>query len=204
MEYFLMQTIFLVRHAEVSLDLTVAAEHWKLSTAGQAWAERLAALSIFANLDTVWTSPEPKAQATAQPLAYRQSARLFIHPDLAELQRGPTNIPDRESYEAAVRNAFDQPEHSIEGWERAADAQRRIVGCVMSLAAETPGSFAIVSHGLVLALLLARLRGQPHVDVAEWRAIPLPALAIVDRATWRLVAPFQSVAAWEHTPRYHR
>ncbi len=194
-----MQPIFLVRHAQVQLDLSVPAEHWQLNSAGQALAQRLAALPMFANLHTVWTSPEPKAQATARPLADRHQARFLIHPDLAELQRGPTNIPGHAAYEATVRQAFEQPELSVGGWERAADAQRRISGCVMALAAATPEACAVVSHGLVLALLLAQLRRQPHVNVAEWRAMPLPAVAVVERTTWQLVAPFQSVETWERT-----
>jgi broad specificity phosphatase PhoE len=196
----MMQPIFLIRHAQVQLDLNVSAERWELNTAGRAMAERLAALPLFANLHMVWTSPEPKAQATARPLAERHQAQLVIQPDLRELQRGPTNLPDRAAYESAVREAFEQPESSVGGWERAADAQRRIAGCVTALAATPSQPCAVVSHGLVLALLVAQLRAQPHVDLAEWRAIPLPAIAVLDQATWQLVTPFRSVEAWEQTP----
>jgi broad specificity phosphatase PhoE len=192
-----MQPLFLVRHAPVKVDLSIPAHEWQLSAEGYTLAERLAALPIFAGLRTVWASPEPKAQATAKPLAHHYAASLLVHPDLSELRRSPTNIADREAYETAVRQAFANPETSVAGWERAAHAQRRIVGCVLELAAQTREPMAVVSHGLVLSLLLAHLRGQSQVDFAEWRSIPLPALAIVDADTWRVAAPFRSVAAWE-------
>ena len=195
-----MQPLFLIRHAPVALDLGVPAERWQLTAEGHVLAERLAALPILTGLRAVWSSPEPKAQATARPLARRYAVPHLVHHDLAELRRGPTNIPDQDMYAAAVRQAFASPATSIAGWERTDDAQRRIVGCVRELAAQTSEPFAVVSHGLVLSLLLAHIRGQSEVDFAEWRAIPLPALALVDRSTWRVVTPFRSVAAWEAEP----
>jgi broad specificity phosphatase PhoE len=192
-----MQPLFLVRHAPVALDHSVPAETWQLTPEGHALAERLAALPILTGLRMVWTSPEPKAQATAKPLAHRYGAPLLVHPHLTELRRGPTSLPEQTMYEAAVRQAFATPETSVAGWERAGDAQRRIVGCVLELAAQTDKPFAVVAHGLVLSLLLAHIRRQVQVDVAEWRAIPMPALAIVDCSTWRVISPFRPVEAWE-------
>ncbi|HEX6288184.1 MAG TPA: histidine phosphatase family protein [Herpetosiphonaceae bacterium] len=193
----MIQPLFLIRHAPVTIDLTVPSEQWQLSAEGRALAERIAALPILRDLRTVWSSPEPKAQATARPLAARHAAALVIQPDLAELRRGPANLPDRAAYDAAVRAAFARPDRSISGWEPARDARRRIVGCVRAVAAQASGPIAVVSHGLVLSLLLAHLRGQDRVDVAEWRSIPLPALAIVDSLTWKIIAPFHPVTAWE-------
>lgn len=192
------QPVFLVRHAPVELKLAVAAEHWTLSAEGHDLAEGLAALPIFANLHTVWSSPEPKAQATARPLVDRHNAAFLIHPDLAELQRGPNNLPDRQTYEAAVCQAFAHPETSSGGWERAGDAQRRIAAVVSEIAAQASGPIAIVSHGLVLSLLVAHVRGATHINIDEWRALPLPALAVMDRDTWQLIEPFQSVKTWEN------
>ncbi|MBV9789841.1 MAG: histidine phosphatase family protein, partial [Chloroflexi bacterium] len=174
------------------------AEQWTLSDQGRELAQKLAALPILANLQTVWSSPEPKAQATAQPLADLHSAAFLIHPHLSELQRGPSNLPDRETYEAAVRQAFANPTTSSGGWERACDTQQRIVTAVSEIAAQADGPVAIVSHGLILSLLVAHLRGETHVDTAEWRAIPLPALAVMDRETWQLIVPFESVKTWKN------
>jgi broad specificity phosphatase PhoE len=51
----------------------------------------------------------------------------------------------------------------VRGWERAVDAQSRIVGAVQRIAQsdKTPGSIAIVSHGAVGTLLYCHLAGEP-------------------------------------------
>ena len=58
---------------------------------------------------------------------------------------------------------FANPDESIRGWERATDAQQRIVRAVERAVgiADTDGDIAIVSHGGVGALLLCHLKGVP-------------------------------------------
>ena len=58
---------------------------------------------------------------------------------------------------------FARPHESVRGWERAIDAQRRIVAAVerVILTAPRMGDVAIVSHGGVGTLLLCRLENVP-------------------------------------------
>ncbi len=51
----------------------------------------------------------------------------------------------------------------MRGWERAIDAQRRIVAALERVIAEAPGlgDIAVISHGGVGGLLLCRLKGVP-------------------------------------------
>jgi broad specificity phosphatase PhoE len=57
---------------------------------------------------------------------------------------------------------FAYPQESVRGWERAVDAQRRIIGAVdRAIARSVGGDVAIVSHGGVGALLLCHLKGLP-------------------------------------------
>ena len=69
--------LVLVRHARVRLDPEVPPERWELTDEGRAdGAERLAALFVaFAGVEAVVTSPEPKARATAEPIACRGGPR---------------------------------------------------------------------------------------------------------------------------------
>jgi broad specificity phosphatase PhoE len=51
----------------------------------------------------------------------------------------------------------------VRGWERAADAQRRVVTAVdhvVAASADSSGDVAIISHGGVGALLMCHLRGE--------------------------------------------
>ena len=59
---------------------------------------------------------------------------------------------------------FAHPQQSVRGWERASDAQDRIVAaiaCVLDGSVACGGDVAIVSHGAVGALLLCHLLGCP-------------------------------------------
>lgn len=64
---------------------------------------------------------------------------------------------------------FARPEESVCGWERAVDAQHRIIAAVERVIAEAPkiGDVAIVAHGGVGALLLCYLRGIPISRAAD-------------------------------------
>jgi broad specificity phosphatase PhoE len=175
----------------------VPSSEWQLSEQGFLLASHLALLPIFGAVSAVYTSPELKAVATGQPLGTRFAVPLIEHPGLSELKRGQTNIAGREAYERMVRIAFGRPHESVSGWERATDAQQRIIATVEQLAAQHVAPFAVVSHGLVLSLLMAHFNGSVTVDYHAWRAIPLPALAAIDTATWQVLTPFMDVAAWQ-------
>jgi len=64
-------------------------------------------------------------------------------------------------FEATADAFFAQPSESIRGWERAIDAQARMIGAVERIVSTTPGTgpIVIVSHGGVGALLLCHLKG---------------------------------------------
>ena len=59
-----------------------------------------------------------------------------------------------------VREFFGNPHESIRGWERAIDAQTRIVNAVSRILREdeTSGDIVVVSHGGVGCLLTAHLQ----------------------------------------------
>ena len=78
--------------------------------------------------------------------------------------------------------------------EPAARAVERITRCVEGLVAAHPEqTLALVSHGLVMTLFLARLESR-WPTVAEWRAVPEMGVAVVDTTTWRLVKGWSSVS----------
>lgn len=59
---------------------------------------------------------------------------------------------------------FARPEVSVRGWERAVDAQGRIVTAVTELLADErsgAGDVLVVAHGAVGTLLLCHLLGRP-------------------------------------------
>jgi broad specificity phosphatase PhoE len=82
---------------------------------------------------------------------------------LGENDRSATGYLPKGEFEALADAFFAQPEHSIRGWERAVDAQRRIIAAVHAILASAPpdGDIAIVAHGAVGALLICALESLP-------------------------------------------
>jgi broad specificity phosphatase PhoE len=73
-----------------------------------------------------------------------------------------------EEFERVADQFFASPEVSVRGWERAIDAQSRIVQAVEGIAEldKTEGAVAIVSHGAVGTLLYCHLAGRPIDEIA--------------------------------------
>lgn len=83
--------------------------------------------------------------------------------DLGENDRSATGYLPKAEFEATADIFFAQPEESVRGWERAVDAQSRIVTAMERVIAQAPprGNVAIVAHGGVGALLLCHLKSVP-------------------------------------------
>ena len=146
---------------------------------------------MWRDVRIVATSPEPKARQTAEPLAEVAGAAVRIERDLREVGRGATWVVGAEQYIDIVRRYFaGEP---LAGWEPLADAQGRVVACIQRLASEGSGPLCAVSHGLALSLYVAWLAGRAAPSVDEWRSIPLPGIAVVDRDFRRAMTPFLSV-----------
>ena len=185
--------LYLVRHAEVLLRGDVPTPAWQLSPTGEQQARDLSRAAAWSDLALIAASPESKAVATAQPIADAAGLSLRIEPGLHEVDRGSTPLVAADEYHALVAAHFAEPDESVSGWETGAGARERVVGCIDDLTASTDGTVCVVSHGLVLSHYLAHLRGFPGPVLDEWRAIPLPGIAVVDLERGELVQPFVSL-----------
>jgi len=184
--------LYLVRHAEVVLRGDVHPSEWALSPQGQADARDLGRAAEWKSLQAVVASPETKTRQTAEPIAEAAGVELRLVDELREVERGLSGLVSAEEYAALVEAHFRSPDESVGGWERGVDARTRVSAAIDGLVQETTGNVCVVSHGMVLSHFLAHLRGLETPPVEEWRAIPLPAVAVVDPAQRRLLEPFVS------------
>jgi len=104
-------------------------------------------------------SAERKAIDAATILAEGLGLGFSTHAALGENDRSSTGFLPRAEFEATADIFFSRPTESVRGWERATDAQARIVQAVDRVLSAVPpdGDIAIVSHGAVGALLLCAL-----------------------------------------------
>jgi broad specificity phosphatase PhoE len=151
-----------VTHPEVVIDPAVPVPRWPLTPGGIARMRAFAALPEMAGLRAVWASTECKAIEGAGILAARFGLPVRVLEGLGENDRSGTGYLPAAEFEAVADEFFARPHESVRGWERAVDAQARIVAAVAEVMAETPaGPVAIVAHGGVGALLRAHLAGAP-------------------------------------------
>lgn len=150
-------------HPEVAIDPAVPVTLWPLSAEGQARAARLASRLAWPTHAVVFSSTERKAMDLAETILARGSARLVADPTFGENDRSATGFLPPDLFETTADRFFAAPGESIEGWEPAAEAQRRIVAAVsIALASLPEGAVAIFcGHGGVGTLLKCHLAGRP-------------------------------------------
>jgi broad specificity phosphatase PhoE len=111
----------------------------------------------------VYCSTEQKAVDGARILAEHLSLGFEEVQDLGENDRSATGFLPPEEFERVADEFFGSPTVSVRGWERAIDAQARIVTAVQGISENerSKGAIAIVSHGAVGTLLFCHLAGEP-------------------------------------------
>lgn len=148
-------------HPQVVIDPLCPVPEWGLSEAGRARVLRLAGCRALAGTVRVISSAEVKALETAGPLAAALGVAVEVRERMHENDRSATGYLPGAEFEAVADQFFAAPEVSVRGWERAADAQARIVAEVAACVADTPGGVLIVGHGGVGTFLWCHLAGVP-------------------------------------------
>ena len=152
-----MRAVYLT-HPQVMVDADVPVPQWGLSEIGRARAEALAARGLLPANVTVFSSDERKALELAAIIAGTDVAG---DPQMGENDRSATGFLPPDRFEATADRFFAAPLESVDGWERAIDAQRRIVEAVgKAMAQVQPGQLAVFcGHGAVGTLLKCHLGG---------------------------------------------
>lgn len=154
--------VLFVTHPEEIIDPAVPVPDWSLSERGLQRMRRFCEHRFVAGITAIYSSAERKARDGADVIAQRLGLVKRVDPDLGENDRSATGYLPRDEFIAVARLFFAHPEESIRGWERAVDAQRRIVGAVRDIANRCRDeNVAIISHGGVGTLLMCYLQRQP-------------------------------------------
>jgi broad specificity phosphatase PhoE len=162
-------TLFLVRHGLSLPDRERPASEWDLDPAG---FDAVWALRESGRLPTraAWfSSPEPKAQQTAQLLT---DGEVGVVDELREHERAAgwlEDFPDR------VRAAFARPgTPAAPGWEPLDATRVRLVPAVRRILEVHDGEdVVLVGHGTAWTLLAAELTGE-EPDLVRWESLGMP------------------------------
>ena len=157
-----MPTVLFVTHPEVEIEPPVPVPRWRLSERGIRRMRAFANDPILEGLRAIWASTEAKAIEAAGLLAAGFGLPVGVHAGLGENDRSATGYLPPAVFEPVVDLFFAAPDQSVRGWERAVDAQARVVAAVDEIVGRhNAGDLAIVAHGGVGTLLLCRLLGVP-------------------------------------------
>jgi broad specificity phosphatase PhoE len=152
-----------ITHPQVRIDPAVPVPRWGLSDVGAARARAAAALPWARQLGRIVASDETKAIETAQILAMAGNLPIEIAEGMHENDRSSTGFLPPPEFETAADRFFAHPQESFRGWERAIDAQARIVSKVEAVLDRhvSRKPIAFVGHGGVGTLLKCHLQGRP-------------------------------------------
>ena len=154
---------YYLTHPQVRIDPAVPVPDWSLSETGLARARLAAAAPQFSKLVHIASSAERKAVETAEAIAEPRGLPVLSLPLTHENDRSATGFLPPDEFERVADAFFARPEESIRGWERAVDAQARIVreAAPLIAAARQEGDVLMTGHGGVGTLLFCHLARLP-------------------------------------------
>jgi broad specificity phosphatase PhoE len=144
-----------VTHPQVQIDANVPVPLWGLSQDGRLRAEAFAARGVVPDGAMIFSSSETKAMQLATILAEPIGATVVSAHTMGENDRSATGFLPPTQFEEMADRFFARPEVSAQGWERAIDAQARIVAAVKAALETVPAGVPAVfcGHGAVGTLL---------------------------------------------------
>ena len=192
-----MPIVFFITHPDVQIDRNVPVPEWPLNERGRARMRAMATHRWVGGVRSVFVSSERKARDGAQLLVEGLGLPGYsVVGSLGEHDRSATGYLPKQEFEAAADAFFAGPQISVRGWERAADAQTRIIHAIeqaVSQASDT-GDVAIVGHGGTGTLLYCHLAGlpisrryeQPPTNGGNWFAFDWASRKLLHRG-WRSI-----------------
>jgi broad specificity phosphatase PhoE len=152
-------TLYFITHPNVVVSRDVPVPRWPLSELGRKRMRVGLAQPWVREISSIYCSSEQKAIDGARILADHLGLSFTEIEDLGENDRSATGFLPPDEFERVADQFFASPTVSVRGWERAVDAQARIVRAVEGLPGNesAKGPIAIVSHGAVGTLLYCNL-----------------------------------------------
>ena len=189
-----MPSLIFVTHPEVVIDPLVPIPEWPLNETGRARMNRFAEALAGSGVSAVYASTERKAMDGGAIVAESLGLSYETDEELGENDRSATGYIAPPEFWDVVREFFGRPHESIRGWERAIDAQARIVEAVGRIArSEASGNVVVVSHGGVGCLLTAHLQ---KVEIGRESRPRHPGggcFIVIDRASFTLTQDWRAI-----------
>ena len=141
-------------HPQVDINPDIPVSSWGLDRTGRDRVSKVIEAGWLKGVSRVVSSAEVKALETANPIAQALNVSVEVRQAMHENDRTATGYLPSEEFELVASEFFANPHNSIRGWEKAIDAQTRIVSeTEEALRNHISGNLLIVGHGAVGTLL---------------------------------------------------
>ena len=186
-----MASLYLIKHSMPEKVADRPAREWLLGDEGRALAARLGERLAGLGIARLVSSVEPKARETAEVMGARLGLAVTAEEGLHEHER--ERVPlfrDPSVLDAAVRDMFARPGEVVFGDESADQAHDRYAAAMHRVIGDGSDSIAVVSHGTVMALFVARQGGLDPFPL--WKSLGLPSCVTLSLPELRMVEVIQT------------
>ena len=160
-----MTSLRYITHPQVAVQPDVPVTRWGLAPVGVERAQAMCRQPWVPDVRRIVASDEVKAVQTAEILGRHVGVDVEVRPGIGENDRSSTGFVPPARFEQLADRFFATPDESVEGWERAVDAQSRIAAGLADLLVGREGGaggdVAVVGHGGVGTLWWCALAGRP-------------------------------------------
>jgi len=188
-----MQKLILVKHSLPEIVSDLPANQWRLSDTGRLRCKRLAERLAAYDPEVIVASLEPKATETGRIVANILGKPFETAEDLHEHDRSSVGLLDtKEQFEARVASLLENPQKLVFGRETADDAHRRFAKAITGVIRKHPsGNLAVVTHGTVMTLLVARIARLAPFPF--WKRLGLPSFVVLSLPALGLLTVVENV-----------
>ena len=191
-----MASLILIKHSLPAIVPGLPASQWQLSAEGRARCRPLADAVAHYAPELIFASAEPKAAATAQLLASHLNLGFRVVAGLHEHVRDKLPWLDEQTFAAQVADFFALPSRLVMGAETADQAHTRFAAAVDAMVAAQPGhTLAVVAHGTVISLYVARAAGVEPFSL--WQRLGLPSFVVLALPKRTLITILDSLSSMQ-------
>jgi broad specificity phosphatase PhoE len=196
-----MAKLLLVKHAPPEIAPQVVSHRLVLSEEGRHRCAWLAEELNGQGITRLYSSLEPKALETAALVAVRLGLALEPRSNLHESDRTGLGFVSQDELQGRLREFFEKPDQSVIGGETADSAFERFSGAISNILSEGHRQpLAIVTHGVVLSLFVARQNAIPPFDL--WARLALPSYVVLDATSFSVDGEVHNYPALREMRRY--
>ncbi len=180
--------LIFIRHSAVQIDPERPSHEWLLSADGRARCRQLVPALGICRPTRIIASQEGKAVETGCIMAQELGLPWQTAPNLHEHDRvGAPYFDSQEAFHAIIAQLFRRPDKLVFGNETANQALHRFETAVRQLLHQFPeDTLAVVTHGTVLTLFLARYNQISAFPL--WQKLTLPCLFVVSLPQMKITA----------------